>query len=60
MVKKHKKLQDKIDKMGNKIKHTRKLVLSDFIKSFQLNKCEHCGGYDGIHRNDCSFMRKYW
>jgi hypothetical protein len=38
----------------------KKLHISDVIKSLLPNKCEYCGCYDGIHRTDCSFMRRYW
>ncbi len=58
MEKEQKELKDKIDRLDAEIKL--RLLLSDVIKSLLPNKCEYCGCYDGIHRTDCSFMRRYW
>lgn len=33
--------------------------LYDFKKSLLSNKCGCCGCYDGIHKADCLFMRRY-
>jgi len=60
MEKEQKELQDKIDKLDAEIKRREQLLLSDVIKSLLPNKCEYCGCCDGIHRTDCSFMRRYW
>jgi hypothetical protein len=60
MEKEQKELQDKIDRLDAEIKRREQLLLSDVIKSLLPNKCEYCGCYDGIHRTDCSFMRRYW
>lgn len=54
-----KELQDRIDELNDEIKQQEQLLLSDAIKQLLPNKCEYCGCYDGIHRTDCSFMRKY-
>ena len=55
-----KELEEKIKRLEAEIKHGEQLLLSDVIKSLLPKKCEYCGCYDGIHRTDCSFMRKYW
>ena len=52
-------LQDKIDKLEFEIKHIEEQLLSDIMKSLLPNKCEYCGCCDGIHRIDCSFIRRY-
>ena len=59
MENKVKKLQDKIIKLEAEIKDKEQLRLSDAIKLLLPNKCEYCGCYDGIHRTDCFFMRRY-
>jgi hypothetical protein len=51
-----KELQNKIDKLDAEIKRREELLL----KSLLPKKCEYCECYDGIHRTDCSFMRRYW
>lgn len=60
MEKEQKELRDRIDKLDAEIKRREQLLLSDVKKSLLPNKCEYCGCYDGIHRTNCSFMRKYW
>lgn len=60
MKKENNELQDRINKLDAEIKRREQLLLSDVIKSLLPKKCEHCGCYDGIHRTDCSFMRRYW
>lgn len=60
MKKDIKELEEKIKRLEAEIKHGEQLLLSDVIKSLLPKKCEYCGCYDGIHRTDCSFMRKYW
>lgn len=55
-----KKVKTKIDRTDMKLNAENELLFSDLIKSFLPKKCEYCGCYDGIHRIDCSFMRRYW
>jgi hypothetical protein len=59
MEKEIKEIQDEINILDIQIKHI-KQNLSDSLKSFLPKKCEYCGCYDGIHKTDCSFMKKYW
>jgi len=60
MEKELEELQNRINKLDTEIKRREQLLLSDVIKSLLPRKCEYCGCYDGIHRTNCSFMRRYW
>lgn len=31
--------------------------VQDFLNSMRPKKCLYCGGYEGIHRTNCSFFR---
>lgn len=57
--KEQKEIQEKIDKLNAEIQNIEQSLVDNVIKSFFGVKCEHCGCYDGIHKLDCSFMRRY-
>lgn len=53
-----KELQDKINKLDTEIKIMEKIILSSIVESILPNKCDSCGCYDGIHKNNCYFIIK--